>query len=242
MYGSHGVLEDVSLQVREGEIIGMVGPNGAGKTTALSIAAGMIACTQGSVVVVDQPAICPFPEAVARQIGFSSNRAAPLDYLTVQELFLAFGRLSGLSGHIADLRTSELISFFELADAADKFIYQCSLGMKKKVSLGCALIHGPRLLLLDEPFEGLDHAAVYRLTKLMESLVETGRGVLFASHDLTLLQRLCDRVAVMQKGQCVSVLSLDTQQTRATAAVSELELAMWNLVGFPEYKPLSWFN
>lgn len=242
-FSGYAALNGISLKASAGEIVGLAGPNGAGKTTLLSIAAGLLGASSGTVKLRGEILVCPYPEAVARRLGFSSNRVAPLDYLTTREWLLAFGRLSGLKASTAVSRSDELINFFELDGAEDKYVYQCSLGMQKKISLSCALIMAPEVLLLDEPFEGLDHVAVYRLSQLLLDFRATKNTVVLASHDLSALERLCDRVTLLQKGRAVRVLAQEQRHgaSSETRYASRLEAALWESVGVPEYSPLSWF-
>jgi ABC-2 type transport system ATP-binding protein len=242
-------VDDVSLAVNPGEVYGLIGPNGAGKTTLLSIVAGLIAPTAGTVAV--------HGKAIERLgtrgsvIGFASPEFLMFDYLTGREVLRGCGAVHGVPRTEAEDRTEQLLNLLDLQSAADRFVYEYSQGMRQKLGLCAALLHDPAVLLLDEPFDGLDPTSVFQLSHVLRALAASGRTVVISSHDLALVGKLSDRVAVLQAG------SLKREVETAKAAndivpvsppnamnggAQSLESLMWSIVGKPEPRSLSWIR
>ena len=230
-YGRTVALADVSFSVQAGSVYGLIGPNAAGKTTTLAILAGLLDADSGTASVsVD-----------AQHIGFYSPQFGLFDYLTGREILVTCGRLQGVSRNEIENRANELLSVLDLQEAADHYLYEYSLGMRNKLGLATALIHAPQVLLLDEPFEGLDTASVYRIVKLLKRMAQSGRAILLTSHDLALVERVCDRVGVLHRGVIVREFELSGSEESQKAS-TELESRLWQLVGTPKEAELSWIS
>ena len=243
-FGSRDVLTDVSLTADCGEIVGLIGPNGAGKTTLLSILAGLTVQTAGTV---GYDFGVPNDQRHLQRIGFSSPELPLFDYLTAREVLAACGAVHGLGRDVSTARSQELLEFFELAATADRFLYEYSQGMRQKLSLCVALLHDPGLYLFDEPFDGLDSTACFRLAQLMSHLASVGRTIVVSSHDVGLVERLCHRIVILKSGTVVHLgdglgVRGSTSTAVGSSVISPLERLMWEIVGQPEVRRLSWLT
>lgn len=241
-YGKHMALKLLSFTVGPGSIYGLIGPNGAGKTTSLSILAGLVSLTSGSVSILGMNVEPNRSELVAK-VGFASPQLSFFDYLAGAEVMLTCGLLHGLKAHEAKRRMQDLLALLDLEEAGGHYLYQYSYGMRQKLGLACALIHAPDVLLLDEPFIGLDPASVYRISRMLKRMSAKGRTIVLTSHNLALVERLCDRVGILHEGTLKREIELAaTGGNRAAHADVEsgLESVLWEVVGTPEFKELSW--
>ena len=244
-YGDTKALIDLSFEVLPGCVYGMIGPNGAGKTTALSILAGLTRPDSGTATILGMDVRSQHRQLVAR-IGFCSPQFGLFDYLKGREILLACALMQGLSAHEAENRVGDLLELLHLEAAADLFVYEYSQGMQQKLSLVCALIHAPTVLLLDEPFVGLDSTGVYRLVNVLRRVASNGGIVILTSHDLAMVERLCDRVGILHEGQLKNELEVSSQVRVTQGGSSELqrpyalETFLWEVTGKPEMKELSW--
>ena len=203
----------LDLEVRRGEFFGFLGPNGAGKTTTIHILTGVVAASAGEVEVLGLP-VPERMDEVKRLIGVVPDENLLFDRLTGGEFLEFAGRMYGLDRPTAAERAAELMQLFELDRRADTLIAGYSKGMKKRVALGAALIHRPQLFLLDEPFEGVDPVGARLMKRILQQQIEGGATVFLTSHVLDVVERLCDRVAIVDQGVVV-----------AQGAVSELRSA-----------------
>ena len=195
-FGDQLAVDGIDLRVPRGSFYGFLGENGAGKSTTISILTGVLAPTSG--------------DALKRRIGVVPDGLLLFDRLTGREHLVFVGRLYGLGRAESARRADELLETMELAGDARKLIADYSFGMRKKLALAAALIHGPELLFLDEPFEGVDAVAKAALTALLSDLVRRGRLTVFlTSHVLEVVERLCDEVGVIHRGRLVAQGSLD---------------------------------
>ena len=244
-YGHKKALIDLSFEALPGSIYGMIGPNGAGKTTALSILAGLTRPDSGAATILGMDVRSQHRQLVAK-IGFCSPQFGLFDYLKGREILLACGLMHGLSAQEVESRVRDLLELLHLEAAADLFLYEYSQGMQQKLGLACALIHAPSVLLLDEPFVGLDSAAVYRLVHTLRRVASNGGIVVLTSHDLALVERVCDRVGVLHEGQLKQEIEVSSPVAVASGGSSAqqrpyaLESLLWEVVGKPEMKELSW--
>ena len=235
-YGGTQAVDGLTFTVPRGTIYGLIGPNGAGKTTTLSILAGLLSPTSGEAKIFDIP-VDPDDKRLASRIGFSSAQFDFLDYLTGREILIAQASLHGVARAVVLERVSDLLAQFDLEHAAEHYVYEYSQGMRQKLGLAAALVYSPDVLLLDEPFDGLDATAVFRLIETLRSMARRGKTILLTSHDLSLVERVCDRVGVLHEGRIQR--ELDVTPAPAAAETS-LESAMWKIVGAPTYTELSW--
>jgi ABC-2 type transport system ATP-binding protein len=212
-YDAHMAVRGLDLEVRRGELFGFLGPNGAGKTTTIHVLTGVIAASAGEVEVLGMPVPQRIDE-IKRQIGGVPDENLLFDRLTGYEFLEFAGRMYGLERAVATERAAELMRLFELDQRSDTLISGYSKGMKKRVALGAALIHRPQLFLLDEPFEGVDPVGARLMKRILRQQVAGGATVFLTSHVLEVVERLCDRVAIIDQGVVV-----------AQGAVSELRSA-----------------
>ena len=199
-YGTVRAVEDVSFTVRPGEIYGLLGPNGAGKTTTISMICGLLAPDSGGISVAGQPYAAD-PQAAKRHMGVVPQELALYEELSAAENLVFWGRLAGLDARTARARTAELLAALALADRAKDAVKTFSGGMKRRVNLGCALLHRPRLLLLDEPTVGIDPQARLNILEFIRGLRAEGVAVLYTTHYLEEAESLCDRIGIVDHGR-----------------------------------------
>jgi heme ABC exporter ATP-binding subunit CcmA len=201
-YGRRRALARVSLDIRAGEVLGLLGPNGAGKSTLLAILATLLAPSTGDVLYGDRTARAAGPILRAR-LGFLSHELHLYPELTARENLEFFARLYGLDA--VDRRVSDALERAGLAGRAHDIVSGFSRGMRQRLALERSLLHEPRLLLLDEPFTGLDDASVAALVARLRELRAQGRIIVVVTHDLDVADMLLDRVAVLKDGRLVAL-------------------------------------
>jgi ABC-2 type transport system ATP-binding protein len=189
----------VNLDVPAGSFFGLLGPNGAGKTTTLSMAVGLLRPDAGQAVLLGHDVWADPPAAKAR-LGVLPDGARLFDRLTGAELLAYQGLLRGMDAATVDQRAGELLEVLELGGRNRTLVVDYSAGMKKKIGLACALLHAPRLLVLDEPFEAVDPVSAALIRDILQRYVSGGGTVVFSSHVLEVVERLCDHVAIMSDG------------------------------------------
>lgn len=245
-YRSRTALKGLNLTIAPGTIYGLIGPNGAGKTTTLAILAGLRRASSGSAKVLDID-VRPNHRALASRIGFSSPQYPLFDYLSGGEILMTCGLLHGLTAPRARERGRDLLELLDLAGAAGHFVHEYSQGMRQKLGLACAMIHAPGVLLLDEPFEGLDAVSVYRVLHVLRQISARGKTILLTSHDLARIGSICHRVGILHEGELKRETDLPGQQsdhgqgeTGQAGSERPLEQLLWQVVGTPITKDLSW--
>jgi len=197
-FGDNVAVDHVDLQVPSGSFFGLVGPNGAGKTTSLSMAVGLLRPDGGTAAIFGRD-VWRDPVAAKALIGVLPDGLALPDRLTGHEVLLYLGLLRGMSRETTVQRAEELLSVLEL-DAADGVpVVDYSTGMRKKITLATALLHNPKLLVLDEPFEAVDPVSAATIRTILPRFVAGGGSVIFSSHVMALVERLCDHVAVLAR-------------------------------------------
>jgi ABC-2 type transport system ATP-binding protein len=199
-FGPHLVVDDVRLFVPAGSFYGLVGPNGAGKTTTLMMAVGLLRPDAGTARIFGAD-VWADPASAKASIGVLPDGLSLPERLTGRELLTYVGLLHGLPASVVEQRTRELISVLELADTESTLVVEYSTGMRKKIGLAAALIHDPKLLVLDEPFEGVDPISARIVRSILRDFVDGGGAVIFSSHVMALVERLCSHVAIMAAGQ-----------------------------------------
>ncbi len=242
LYRNHMALAHVSFVVPKGCIYGLIGPNGAGKTTTLSILAGLVSATSGKVSLLGMDAGANRTR-LASKVGFASPHFSFFDYLSGAEVILACGLMHGLGGQEAQRRMQDLFVLLDFEAAAGHYLYEYSQGMLQKLRLACALIHAPEVLLLDEPFLGLDPASVYCLVRTLARMSAQGRTIVLTSHDLSLVERLCHRAGILHEGSFRREIPLAPESAGRPVFMesrSGLEAALWEVAGTPELRELSW--
>jgi ABC-2 type transport system ATP-binding protein len=202
-YGPTVALERVGFRVSEGELFGLLGPNGAGKTTLLSILSCLLAATAGEATLLGQP-LHPHDREVRRQIGIVPQELALYGELTARENLHFFGELYGLSGPSLLRRVDEVLAAVGLEDRAEGRVATFSGGMQRRLNLGAALVHEPRLLLLDEPTTGVDPQSRNRLFEEIRRLNRAGVTIIYTSHYMEEVQALCKRVGIIDHGRLIA--------------------------------------
>lgn len=207
-FGELVAVSQIDLRVDAGQFFGFLGPNGAGKSTTIRMLTGLLAPTAGRIRLLGLD-LEEHPVEVKRQIGVVPEGLALFERLTGAEYLNFVGRMYGLERATAAQRAAELLEFMELADRPKTLVADYSHGMKKKLALAAAVIHGPRILFLDEPFEGVDAIAAGTLKAMLTRMIARGATVFLTSHVLEIVERLCSHVAIIHKGQLVAQGSID---------------------------------
>ncbi|GAA2944903.1 ABC transporter ATP-binding protein [Glutamicibacter bergerei] len=207
-FGDKVAVNNVSLQVPTGSFYGLVGPNGAGKTTMLSMATGLLRPDQGSALVngVD---IWAAPHEAKATLGVLADGVRQFDRLTGRQLVTYAGLLRGMDREEVATRTEDLLRVMDLGEDGDKLVVDYSAGMTKKISLATAMIHSPKLLVLDEPFEAVDPVSAANIRDILNDYVSFGGTVIVSSHVMDLVQRMCSHVAVIDGGMLKASGSVD---------------------------------
>jgi len=207
-FGELVAVHDVNLRVAPGQFFGFLGPNGAGKSTTIKMLTGLLAPTAGRIHILGLDLIAK-PLEVKRQIGVVPEGMALFGRLTGSEYLNFVGRMYGLDRETAAKRTAELLEFMQLADQRKKLVTDYSHGMQKKLALAAAVIHGPKALFLDEPFEAVDAIASGTLKAMLQRMIARGATIFLTSHVLEIVERLCSHVAIIHRGQLVAQGSLE---------------------------------
>jgi len=216
-FGALTAVDNVTFSVAPGQFFGFLGPNGAGKSTTIKMLTGLLEPTSGSIEILGRPFNAGALE-VKRQIGVVPEGMALLGRLTASEYLHFVGRMYGLDRATTAQRTEELLEFMQLANQGRKLVTDFSHGMQKKLSLAAAVIHGPKVLFLDEPFEGVDAIAAGMLKTMLQGMIQRGATIFLTTHVLEIVERLCSHVAIIHKGQLVANGSLE--ELRAGVASS----------------------
>jgi ABC-2 type transport system ATP-binding protein len=216
-FGELVAVQDVDLQVAPGQFFGFLGPNGAGKSTTIKMLTGLLAPSSGRIRILGID-FQDNPVEVKRQIGVVPEGMALFGRLTGAEYLNFVGRMYGLDRDTAAQRAGELLDFMQLADQPKKMVTDYSHGMQKKLALAAAVIHGPKVLFLDEPFEGVDAVAAGTLKSMLQSMIARGATIFLTSHVLEIVERLCSHVAIIQRGRLVAQGSLDELRSTGVEA------------------------
>jgi ABC-2 type transport system ATP-binding protein len=226
VYGNKAAVDGLNLWVPRGCFFGFLGPNGAGKTTTIRMLMGLAPPTSGSIELLG----LPMPEgavAIKRQIGLVPDESLLFDHLTGLEFLEFVGRMYTLDRAVARARARELVGLFELDGNPRKLISEYSKGMRKRVAMAAALIHRPKLFLMDEPFEGVDAVGARLMKELLQDQVRQGATIFLTSHVLEVVERLCDRVAIIHEGRLV----METEMSDLRSGSESLEDAFVRVVG-----------
>jgi ABC-2 type transport system ATP-binding protein len=207
-FGALTAVDGMDLQVEAGQFFGFLGPNGAGKSTTIKMLTGLLAPTSGRMELLGVD-FTAHPVEVKRQIGVVPEGMGLFERLTGAEYLRFVGRMYGLDRGTTEKRAQELLEFMQLADREKTLVADYSHGMQKKLALAAAVIHGPRILFLDEPFEGVDALAAGALKALLGRMTERGVTIFLTTHVLEIVERLCSHVAIIHKGKLVAQGSLE---------------------------------
>lgn len=225
--GQFVALAGVSFDAQPGEIYGLLGPNGAGKTTLLRILSTVLRPSGGSVTVNGYDVVRQ-PSPVRRQIGFVSNNTAVYDRMTAYEMVHYFGQLHGIDPAILEERIEHIFARMEMNDIRDLLGAKMSTGMKQKVSIARALVHDPPVLVFDEATVGLDVLVARALLDIVADLRDQGKCILFSTHIMREVEKLCDRVAIICRGHILAEGSPD--ELRASYQEDDLEELFFQLI------------
>lgn len=226
VYGNKAAVDGLNLTVAQGSFFGFLGPNGAGKTTTIRMLMGLATPTSGAIRLLG----LDMPEQaleIKKMIGLVPDESLLFDHLTGGEFVEFVGRMYGLDQSVARERSEELLELFELDASGKKLIAEYSKGMRKRVAMAAALIHRPRLFLMDEPFEGVDAVGARLMKDILLEQVRRGATIFLTSHVLEVVERLCDHVAIINEGKVVVEGSMDELR----GAADTLEDAFVRAVG-----------
>jgi ABC-2 type transport system ATP-binding protein len=227
-YGSKRALYDLTMRVEPGEILGFLGPNGAGKSTTVKVLTGMIQPSAGRAIVAGFDVVAQ-PLEAKKRIGYVPETAALYDGLTAAEYLELIACLHHLEPKVATTRRDELLELFGLRDAANQRMSEFSKGMKQKVVISAALLHRPDVLFLDEPLDGLDANTAMVVKELLKKLAAQGKTILFCSHILEVVERMCSRIVVINNG--VKIAEGTSKEIELGTGTSSLEEAFSKLTG-----------
>jgi ABC-2 type transport system ATP-binding protein len=202
-FGAVRAVDSISFEVRPGEIYGLLGPNGAGKTTSISMISGLLKPDAGEIIVAGT-AFSADPQKAKSIMGVVPQELAIYEELSGRENLEFWGRMAGLSSGDAKARAGELLEALTLTDRAKDAVKNYSGGMKRRINLGCALLHRPKLLLLDEPTVGIDPQARLNILEFIRDLRATGTAILYTTHYLEEAESLCQRIGIIDHGRLLA--------------------------------------
>jgi ABC-2 type transport system ATP-binding protein len=232
-YGDKAAVNNVSLQVRAGEVFGFLGPNGAGKTTTIKVIVGLLQPTAGTVKVAGYDVQTqPLPAKAAS--GYVPDTPNLYAKLTGRELLRFVGDLYDLDRKQVAQRTEELLQMFDLTAAADDTVDSYSHGMQQKTSLAAALMHDPKVLVLDEPTVGLDPKSARLIKDILRQMAERGAAIFLSTHILEIAERMCDRIGIINKGELIAVGTMKELRLLGKAGETSLEDIFLGLTGGAE--------
>jgi ABC-2 type transport system ATP-binding protein len=240
LYNGFAAVDGLSITVPQQCFFGFLGPNGAGKTTTIKMLMGLAQPDAGAIHVLG----LPLPEKsleIRREIGLVPDDSLLFDYLTGAEYLEFVGRLYSLPKPQAKERAGELLQLFQLSENARKLIGEYSKGMRKRVAMAAALIHRPKLFLMDEPFEGVDAVGARLMKDILLEQVQHGATVFLTSHVLEVVERLCDQVAIINRGKIVTQGTMADLRSQSETGAGTLEEIFVNIVGVERYsEKLDW--
>ena len=233
-HGAVTALDRVSFEVQPGEIFGLLGPNGAGKTTCLRILSTVLRPTGGFATIAGYD-VATHPAEVRGSIGFMSGNTGIYDRMTAWELVEYYGRLYGMTEERLQLRLDELFTTLQMNDFRDALGAKMSTGMKQKVSIARTLIHDPPVVIFDEPTSGLDVLVARALLKTIASLKHQRKCIIFSTHIMREVEKLCDRVAIIYKGRILAMGTVAELEERYSQP--DMEELFFDLISRHEHDP-----
>ena len=229
-YGAFGAVNGIDLHVQRGELFGFLGPNGAGKTTTIRMLVGVLRPTGGRVLVGGHDVVAE-PMEAKRHIGYIPDRPFLYDKLTGSEFLRFVSGLWGQEGEEAERRAEELLELFELTAWKDTLVESYSHGMRQKLLISSALVHGPDVIIVDEPMVGLDPKGARLIKDLLRTFVDQGGTVFLSTHTLEVAEALCDRIAILYEGRIRAMGTMDELRGEAAAGAAGLEEIFLKLTG-----------
>src|SRR5277367_3529894 len=236
VYGNKAAVDGLSLSVAQGSFFGFLGPNGAGKTTTIKMLMGLAPPTSGTIRLLGMA----MPEQgleIKQLIGLVPDESLLFDHLTGGEFVEFVGRMYGLDRDTARARSLELLELFELDGSQKKLIVEYSKGMRKRCAMAAALIHRPRLFMMDEPFEGVDAVGARLMKEILLDQVRHGATIFLTSHVLEVVERLCDHAAIINEGKIVAE---GRMQDLRTGSETLEDVFVRTVGGGREYDKLEW--
>lgn len=221
-FGSLAAVNRINLSVYEGEIFGFIGPNGAGKTTTLRMMSGILSPTEGSVTI-DGIDMARQPEKAKQRMGYIPDRPFVYEKLTGMEYLRFTADLFGVENGLFKGQSESLLKRFSLYDWRDDLIESYSHGMKQRLIISAALLHNPRVLVIDEPMVGLDPAGIRMIKNLFRDLAKKGTTLFMSTHTLSVAEDLCDRIGVIHKGILISMGTVEELKNSARVEEGDLE-------------------
>ncbi len=203
-YGDVLAVDHANIHIQEGEILGLLGPNGAGKTTLINMMLGLTRIDGGNINIFGKDSI-RYAEAVKKDIGIVPQELAIYEDLTAAENVLFFGRLYGLRGRQLHCRVEEALSFVGLDERSKQYPRTFSGGMKRRLNIACAVVHRPRLMIMDEPTVGIDPQSRNHIMDSVKALHDNGTTILYTSHYMEEVEELCTRIVIMDKGRVIAM-------------------------------------
>ncbi|MFO7558667.1 MAG: ABC transporter ATP-binding protein [Desulfobacterales bacterium] len=221
-YGDFTAVSELNLAVPPGEIFGFIGPNGAGKTTTIKMMGGLILPTSGSIKIcgIDMKT---HPEEAKRNIGFIPDRPYLYEKLTGMEFMRFIGDLYLVEEELFLPKTENLLTMFSLIDWADELIESYSHGMKQRLIMAAALLHDPKLIIVDEPLVGLDPEGIKMVRGLFRQLTEAGKSIFMSTHTLKVAEDICDRIGIINRSRLIAIGTIDELRQKAETEEKDLE-------------------
>jgi len=232
-YGEKIAVKDVSFEVNSGEVFGFLGPNGAGKTTTIKIMVGLLKPSSGGVRVAGYDIVTQSIQAKAAS-GYVPDTPNLYAKLTGRELLSFVGELYNLERDQVGRRTDELLRMFDLTEASDNTIDSYSHGMQQKMALAAALMHDPKVLVLDEPTVGLDPKSARLIKDILRQMAERGAAVFLSTHILEIAERMCDRIGIINQGELIAVGTMEELRRLGQTGETSLEDIFLSLTGGAE--------
>lgn len=229
-YGHVVAVKDLTLHIPQGEFFGFLGPNGAGKTTTIKMLVGLLKPSAGSTTIAGYD-IQRFPQEAKRHIGFIPDRPFVYDKLSGREFLRFIGDLYGMDERTITTRGEDFLELFELIPWGDELIESYSHGMRQKIAMSAALLHQPRVLVVDEPMVGLDPKGARLVKHILRSLCDRGTTVFMSTHTLEVAEQMCDRIGIIQAGEIIALGTKDELQQRVQGEVNRLEDIFLQLTG-----------
>jgi ABC-2 type transport system ATP-binding protein len=234
-YGGLLALDRVSFQIERGEIVGYLGPNGSGKSTTVNIVVGLLEPSAGSIAI-DGRTIGDDPIGYKQKIGYVPEEPYLYTHLTAAEYLTLVGRLRGMAAARLEAKIARLLTLFQLHDSRYSTMAAYSKGMRQRVLLAAALMHNPDLLVLDEPFSGLDVNAGLLFRTLLGQLAADGRMILFSTHRFDMVEKLCSRVVILSSGRVVAEQRIER---RHDTGASSLEETFFRVTSQADFTPVA---